>query len=259
MYWGRELLKKIILRTCSPQLQQQLRRYYLVRQVLKNRNFHEPEMLMLKSVISLGDSVVDIGANIGIYTKELSLLVGPNGYVYAFEPIPETYIILETVIRRARLTNVHSFRAALGSSSGKRKMVIPDFAGFTGYYWAHFAELGDTGRWSTVEVMALDSFQKLKAVHQIDFIKCDVEGGELEVLRGGTEILSSQCPGWLLEVSRETSRDVFSFFLERGYQGFVYDGALFPTANYRDQEFSNYFFFHPKSKVWDRIRGTIRT
>ncbi|HXG06322.1 MAG TPA: FkbM family methyltransferase, partial [Nitrososphaera sp.] len=61
-----------------------------------------------------------------------------------------------------------------------------------------------------VEVMTLDSFWKQKIVPRIDFIKCDVEGGELEVIRGGLELLSLQRPGWLLEVSRDTSRGVFS-------------------------------------------------
>jgi len=258
MCWRNELLKRVVLRTCSPQFQQRLRQFYLVRQVLRNRDFHELEMLLLQVIIQPGDSVADVGANIGLYTKEFSSLVGPEGRVYAFEPILENYTILETVIRRAHWTNVQPFHVALGSSSETREMVVPDHAGFTGYYWAHFAEPGDTGRRSTVEVMTLDSFWKRKAIPRIDFIKCDVEGGELEVIRGGLDLLSLQRPGWLLEVSRGASRDVFSLLQELGYHGFVYDGALFPTDSYRDQEFSNYFFFHPSSKTWDRILPVIK-
>jgi FkbM family methyltransferase len=244
---GKETLKKVVLKTCSPQLQRRIRRLFLVRQVLERRGFREPEMLALKSLVSPGNSVADIGANVGVYTKELSSLVGPTGHVYSFEPILDTFEILQAVISKANLSNVSSFKAALGSQPAEHEMVIPDLGGFTGYYWAHLARTGDSGRREKVKVLTLDGLWKSNSIQRLDFIKCDVEGGELEVMHGGLALIQSQLPGWLLEVSRETSDEVFRILKDFGYRAFVYDSRLVEVDGYRDKEFSNYFFLHPKS------------
>ena len=250
-------LKDLVLKTCSRRLQKRLRAFYLTKQVVKDRNFHEAEMEVLESVIRKGDSVADIGANVGVYTRELSSLVGPNGLVYAFEPVTENYEILEAVIRKARLPNVLPFLAALGSQLGKSTMVIPDLEAFKGYTEAHFAQPGDSGQQETVEVLTLEELWKRKTIQCLHFIKCDVEGSELEVIRGGRELIISQLPGWLLEVSRKTSDDVFSLLKGFGYRAFAYDKRLTPTESYRDKEYSNYFFFHPNSNIWDRVLPLI--
>jgi FkbM family methyltransferase len=249
---GTDLLKDSIRKFCPSGLQSKLRVFYVSRQILKNQSFHEPEMVLLKSLIVRGDHVGDIGANVGAYTMELSHLVGSDGHVYSFEPIAENYNILEKVVRRGRLANVRSFYAALGSVEGHCEMVIPDAAAFTGFYLAHQAHPGDSGRRETVEMLTLDSLWKANVLPKLDFIKCDVEGAELDVIRGGLELFRTQRPGWLIEVSRETSGELFGLLFGLGYKAFVYADKLIRTGAYRDKEFSNYFFFHPGSKIWSR-------
>src|SRR6266852_5339598 len=119
-------LLKALLRICSPRLQHRLRRAYVTRRVLKSQGPAESEMAILKSLISAGDSVADIGANVGVYTREFSLLVGQGGRVYSCEPVVENYHILEDVTRKAGLSNVHLFNAAIASEVGQRQMVIPN-------------------------------------------------------------------------------------------------------------------------------------
>ena len=88
---------------------------------------------------------------------------------------------------------------------------------------------------------------------RLHFIKCDAEGGELDIILGALELIRSDRPGWLLEVSRDNSSELFRLLQELGYRAFVYDGQkLTPTEGYRDKQFSNYFFFHPDSKIWSR-------
>jgi FkbM family methyltransferase len=253
MKLGKELLKTSIRKICSPRLQSKLRVFYVSRQIIKNQGFHEAEMNLLESLVLAGDCVADVGANVGAYTKELSRLVGSGGRVYSFEPILENYRILQTVIQNVNLFNVRSFNAALGSTTGQFEMVIPDSAAFTGFYLAHLARPGDIGQRMWVETLTLDELWKSNGITDLDFIKCDVEGGELEVIQGGLELIQSQRPGWLLEVSREASSKVFGLFEALGYQAFVYNNRLIQTGGYRDKEFSNYFFFHPGSKSWSRM------
>jgi FkbM family methyltransferase len=167
----------------------------VTRQILKNRSFHESEMNLLKSFLSSGDSVADVGANVGAYTMELSHLVGSEGNVYSFEPIAENYDILQTVVRRGGLSNVRLFYAAVGSTPGRCEMVIPESGAFIGFYLAHRAQPGDSGRRETVEMLTLDKLLKTNVIVRLDFIKCDVEGAELDVITGGLDLLRSQHPG----------------------------------------------------------------
>jgi FkbM family methyltransferase len=246
------LLKTSIRKLCTPRLQSKLRHFYVSRQVINDQSFHEVEMRLLKSIVFAGDCVADVGANVGAYTKEMSRLVGSGGNVYSFEPLSENYEIIQTVIRKASLSNVYPFRAALGSASGEFEMVIPESGAFIGYYLAHLAQPEDTGRRVRVNVLTLDHLWKVNTIQNLDFIKCDVEGGELDVIQGGLELIQANRPGWLLEVSRQTSGKVFRALHELGYSAFVYNERLIRTDGYRDKEFSNYFFFHPHSKIWTR-------
>lgn len=254
---AKTFFKKVVLRACSPSLQHRLRTVYLSRQVLKGQGRSEKELEVLASAVSPGDWVADLGANIGVYTRELSVLVGAKGRVFSCEPIRQNYEILRAVIRKGGLLNVRSFQVAVGSHPGKCEMVIPHSEDFSGYYWARLARPGDSGIHQTVEAVTLDELLAKSIKWPLDFIKCDVEGAELEVLLGGREVIRSQRPAWLLEVRRATSDEVFRFFHDLGYQSFVYSGKLAATATYCDKQFSNYFFFHPQSKVWNRVSAML--
>jgi FkbM family methyltransferase len=251
MHSAKHFLKTAIAKTLSAGLQHRIRRAYLVRQALADRPFHEKEMVALKSFIAPGDLVADIGANVGAYTKELSALTEEAGAVLAFEPVAANFDILQAVIHKAGLRNVRAFPLALGARVEQREIAIPALDGFTGYYWARFAKPGEVGE--KVEVSTLDVLASQGSMSRIDFIKCDVEGSELEVLRGGLDLLRTHTPALLIEVSLATSDDVFALLKSLGYKAFVYDGELVLTEAYRDKQFSNYFFFHPASKMWRRL------
>ena len=67
----------------------------------------------IKYLVKPGDSVLDIGANVGWYTNHLSLLVGEPGKVYSIEPIPETFALLRAVVGELGLSNVESLNYAM--------------------------------------------------------------------------------------------------------------------------------------------------
>ncbi len=250
---AKELAKNLIVKTCSPGLQQKIRELHTVYQITRNKHFREPEMEILGRLIPPSAVVADIGANVGVYTHAFSLAVGGKGKVYAFEPVAHNFAILSALVRRTGLNNVIPINAAVGSKPAEIEMLIPDMSGFTGYYWAHVATPGEAGRRERVRVVKLDDLQREKTLDRLTFIKCDVEGFELDVFKGALEILRNQKPGCLIEVSKATSDAVFQLFKENGYRAFVLDGKLVETTHYRDREFSNYFFLHPESKVWQRM------
>ena len=75
--------------------QRELRRVHFSRQIARGKfRSEEPEYFLLSSLLKKGEWAIDIGANVGHYTARFSELVGPEGRVIAFEPVPETFAIL---------------------------------------------------------------------------------------------------------------------------------------------------------------------
>src|SRR5580698_10220999 len=101
-----DLLKRVASRF-PVGLQQELKRVKFRRDI-RNGTFRtdEPEFNRLREWVRVGDWVVDIGANVGHYTLELSSLVGRTGRVFAFEPIPETFELLAAHAARCENQNV---------------------------------------------------------------------------------------------------------------------------------------------------------
>src|SRR5215217_3365241 len=82
------------------------------------------ERQLLRKILFPGAVVVDVGANIGIYTKFFSRCIGPTGLVHSFEPSPENFKRLQSVTRN--LANVRLKQAAVGESSGRSTLYISD-------------------------------------------------------------------------------------------------------------------------------------
>ena len=251
------LIKTLMVKTLPSKIVRMARCFYTSRQVLNNGGHRERELEIVHAFLRNGDRVADIGASVGIYTKEFSTLVGGNGKVYAFEPLVENFDILKNVTQKANLSNVRLFQAALGSKKEQREIVIPDLDGFSGYYWAHLARPNESGRREITEVFTLDELWDANEIEGVDFIKCDVEGGELEVLKGGQNLLKAQHPALLFEVSLITSERIFHDLHSLGYRAFVYGEGLIETETFRDGEFANHFFIHPKSKIWNRVQSLM--
>ena len=130
------------------------------------------------------DVVVDVGANVGYYTRMASRLVGGAGVVLAFEPMPAAYRLLQ--MNSADLSNVCLFSTALGDKIGE-----------TAFY---IRKNGDTSSLTpdpsaqAVQVQMSTADNMLMKYSRIDFMKIDVEGFELEVLHGSKAILSKYRP-----------------------------------------------------------------
>ncbi len=250
-------IKTIMAKLPFENIIQFLRCVYLTKKVIEDEKGHEVDVQYLKEIVKAGDCVVDVGANIGLYTKHLSKLTGSRGKVFSFEPISHNLAVLKAVIKKLQLVNVHLFHGAVSSEPGKAEVFVPETGTFEGYYLARFAKEGDKGARETVPVFSLDDLYANGALPRIDFIKCDVEGAEMQVLKGSTSLIAQCYPCWLIEVSRDISAEVFAFLQSHGYESFVYREELVPTVGFQDGQFSNYFFLHPASKYWERAFGEV--
>jgi FkbM family methyltransferase len=129
-----------------------------------------------------GAVVVDVGANIGIYSEFLSRCVGPTGLVHSFEPSPDNFKRLSAATRK--LPNVQLLQAAVGERSGECKVYISDKLNVD--HRTYKAD-GDSRRAVPAQMVALDDY--FKPGQRVDLIKMDIQGYEFHALRGTKRVL----------------------------------------------------------------------
>jgi FkbM family methyltransferase len=189
------LLKRIAAKLPA-KLQQKLRKAHLQRQFRHNTyaDEPEPEFHQLPRWVSPGDWVIDVGANIGDYTRRLSELVGPNGRVFAFEPVPETFEILAANVASVPLRNITLFNAAASDRAASFGMSVPILSsGLRNYYTAAISEQASD---LAVFGYPLDA---IRAETRIALVKIDAEGHEHSVLLGMRGIMERDHPILIVE------------------------------------------------------------
>jgi FkbM family methyltransferase len=243
-----------LLKTAVPAaLLMRFRAAYLTRKVIHRKAKREHAMGALPSLVKQGDFIADLGANLGMYALEFSELTGTSGKVYSVEPIASNFQVLDAVVRKRGLTNVQIYRAAIGSQAGRQDMIIPNTKGFTGFYSAHFNNRGsEEGSIETVDVFALDDLWRQNEMQNLDFIKADVAGAELDVIAGAKSLIGTLRPGMLVGVSRRTGDHTLNALRDFGYRAFLYRDRLVETSKYLAANSYHYFFLHPESKCWER-------
>ena len=163
---------------------------------------YEPEAQILPQLVKHGMTCFDIGANYGFYARLLSPLAGRMGKVYSFEPSSITCAGLKLVKRVLGLRNVTVTQCALSEAPGQLTLTIPiKKHGGLGIALAHLGQsLDREGITETVAVKTLDGFLQENNITACDFLKCDVEGAEMLVLKGGTQTIAKFKPIMLLEI-----------------------------------------------------------
>lgn len=198
---------------------------------------------ILAELVRPGGVAVDVGASWGLFTYRLARLAGSQGRVHAFEPNPANGRSLAAIAGRAGTVTCH--RCALSEEAGRAELRIPRRRGRPVVGLGTLSVAPGRARLFTdavqVEVKRLDDALGDEA-DTVDFLKCDVEGHELEVLRGAERTLASR-PALIVEIEqRHQGRDIratFDHLLERGYDGYaVHAGGLTPLDEFdveRDQ------------------------
>lgn len=148
--------------------------------MLRTKGVFEPlqSKLFIKSIKN-GDTVFDVGANNGYYTVLASKLVGKNGKVYAFEPDPQSLKLIYKNLKLNNCKNVTVIESALGNKKGKLAL-SQDTSNPGESSLSH----KNNGKNIMVDVTTLDNFIKIRKIKKIDLMQMDVEGSEVNVLRG---------------------------------------------------------------------------
>jgi len=205
---------------------------YLRRDAYVGRSFHEygefseGEVEIFRSVLRPGDIALDIGANLGAHTIPMARLVGPTGFVFAFEPQRILFNILCGNIALNELVNVKAFPFALGRAPGQTRVMPLDYGGPNNFGGISLG--GERGE--AIPVATLDQIGLAKP----RFIKIDVEGMELEVLLGAKALLARDRPILYVENDRlDKSEALVTQLLADGYRMWWHVPPLFNSGNFR--------------------------
>lgn len=184
---------------------------------------YSPEIVALfREHVKPGDSVLDIGAQIGYTTCHLARLVGPSGRVQSFEPDPNALTRLRAAVEHNGFPQVDVFRFALGSTNGEITFNVSATTGWsTAVRGSHLTNLTA----STAQCRRLDDLETRRPV---SFVKIDVEGFECDVIDGMTELLRTDHPTLLVEVNPNmlsfaghSSRELLERIAAHGYRIFT--------------------------------------
>jgi FkbM family methyltransferase len=252
--------KELVLSLLPDPLLQIIKKVHYAKVLRSISDRDEPDFKVLRYLVTPTQSVADVGANIGIYTKFLSDLVSESGHVYSVEPVPSTFALLLSNVKKLGLRNVELKNCAISSSDGSVTMQVPKYKfGGENFYEARVVGEAQVNSLKRVEVpcFTIDSlFYELP----VSFIKCDVEGHELNVIKGAMRTIQKFRPAWLIELSgspdeaQSTSHETIRILTEGGYQPYWFDGIHLRLRNAGDQSV-NYFFLTPKHVSILRERG----
>jgi FkbM family methyltransferase len=198
-----------------------------------------------KKLIRETDIVLDIGANLGYFSK-LFARINSKGKLYSIEPIPLFFNRLHKII--SKYPHVELVHAALGNQEGHLYMVMPEQGGIirTGLPHVVSEEEAKTHP-KHLQVPVLDAKRFLAGFERLDFIKCDIEGYEWTVFSELGEHLQRLRPMVQVEIAERYNPEFIGFFKKLGYvQCGLYKGVLI-LEDGKQQEASD-FLFIPKEK-----------
>ena len=218
-------------------------------EILNFHTFDPVEKELIYKLARKSQVIFDIGANIGWYSLNFSILENVSK-VYSFEPIPRTYDYLTNHIKFNNIDNIFPSNIALSDHNGEVEFFFTNLE--TGS--SSMRNIQDRDNIETVicKTKTLTDFVIENKTH-IDMIKCDVEGSELFVFKGGIEILERDKPFIFTEMLRKWAAifeyhpdDIINLLSSVGYRCFAYvDEKLEEFFCIKTEtKPTNYFFLH---------------
>jgi len=190
--------------------------------------YSEGEVSLFSQILRPGDLALDVGANIGSLTIPMAHMVGREGRVFAFEP---QHALAQLVAANSAINNVNVkvFNVAMGAT--KSMVSIPDFESYSLQYNYGRVEVGEAGhKNSMVSQLCLDD---VSFPGPIRFAKIDVEGMEMDVLRGASALISRDLPILFVENDRKDKAiTLWQAIKDLGYSPFWHITPLFSEENF---------------------------
>lgn len=223
-----------VMRTRHYRLHAHPKKGTLTRAVIRRGLWEQLETKAFLKLLGPGDVVVDAGANFGHYALTAAHVVGPEGLVLAFEPHPDVFALLEENRSLLPDDNLIAEQAGLGMQNITME-IYSDSANPGGHSFHAWNLRDNDGTSHHVPVYSLDSYLSGKFPERpIKVIKIDVQGFEMDVLKGAIQTIDRDRPAVLCEVTPEALQkaesgvnELLHFFEGRSYKAIL----LLPDQN----------------------------
>jgi len=197
---------------------------------LSLRKYPQMELNFLKSQIQKGDTVVELGANIGFHTLYLRKLIGDTGKLFSFEPLPELFEILKKNVKINGYQNITIEQKAVSNKTGKSRLYLSYETTDNRIYDSY------DGRDSIeIETITLDDyFQNFDG--KIDFVYSDVQGADYAAVQGMSSIIEklpnikilAEFSPFMLEKFDSKPSDFLQILLDKGFN--LYDLNIYKKS-----------------------------
>ena len=181
-----------------------------------------PELFFLKKIIKPGFVSIDIGANVGYYSTNISKLSGATGKVLAIEPVPLFSNVFKRNAHKFALKNITLHQTALGAENKNISMGTPVIDGVFRHGLTHVLSAeNDNTALETFEAEMKIPDELFANITQLDFIKCDVEGYEIYLFPHLVNTIKKFNPLIQIEISTSENRKIiYELLAPLGYNAF---------------------------------------
>lgn len=207
----------------------------------------------VKKLIKPDFVVLDIGANLGYFSKNFARLAS-KGKVISIEPVPQFFDVLDHFMKK--FSNSRRFNVAFGNEKGTITMVLPKSNGMIRTGLPHIAESEEEKKQhDTRDVAIVKGSELLSDLDRLDYIKCDIEGYELNVFNEIKPVLEKHQPFVQIEIAEKNLTEMLALFKSLGYTQFGIVDFKFKEEQGQQAEEGD-FFFVPQGKL-EEFKRTI--
>lgn len=224
--------------------------------------FEQEESSIFDKLVKSGETVFDVGGNIGIHCLNASVLVGPSGAVHVFEPLSHIYQELLFNLELNKVENVTANNLAVLDESREVNIHVNRESALS--------SLGDTqrGKFTRIEKVSsitLDEYAQKSRIGRIDFLKIDVEGFEGHVLRGAMDLITKSPDLVILCELAEKNysplgfsvNSVVDWIRDQGFEVWEIDSDNHRIAKLTNNKYpctnQNFILLRPNSKKYEFI------
>ena len=217
------------------------------------KNSDEKELQLLKNIIIPETDTIDIGVYRGVYSYEMAKY---SKIVHAFEPNPIIFKDIELNLGKI-IKNINLYNFALSDKENKVLLKVPirnknyDKSNYEEYFQMGRATIHKQNVMGDIETFEIKSkkLDNFTFSNRISFIKIDVEGHEMSVIKGAENTIKQYKPTLLVEIEEKHSKqkvlDSINYINSLGYESFFYDNELKSTNNLNNLNMYNNFIFKP--------------
>ena len=217
------------------------------------KNNDEKELQLLKKIIIPETDTIDIGVYRGVYSYEMAKY---SKMVHAFEPNPIIFKDIELNLSKI-IKNINLYNFALSDKENKVLLKVPirnknyDKSNYEEYFQMGRATIHEQNAMGDIETFEIKStkLDNFTFSNRISFIKIDVEGHEMSVIKGAENTIKQYKPTLLVEIEEKHSKqkvlESINYINSLGYESFFYDNELKSTNNLNNLNMYNNFIFKP--------------